>query len=96
MYKLFIRHRAEKALDNMDEDDYHRTKEAILDLRDHPRPRGCKKLIDNIYRIRTGDWRVIYMVDDKKMLIEIGKIARRSEETYKEIKRLFPFGLISS
>ena len=92
MYNLFIRHRAEKALDDMDEDDYHRAKEAILDLCTHPRPRGCKKLIDSIYRIRIGDWRVIYMVNDKEKLIEIGKIARRSEETYKEIKRLFPFG----
>jgi mRNA interferase RelE/StbE len=89
VHNLFIRQKAEKALDDMAGDDYHQVKEAILDLRIHPRPRGCKKLIDSIYRVRVGDWRVIYMVIDKTKLVDIGKIARKSEKTYKEIKRLF-------
>ncbi|MEW5767627.1 MAG: type II toxin-antitoxin system RelE/ParE family toxin [bacterium] len=89
MHRLFIRQRAEKILDDMADDDYYRVKEAILKLRQSPRPRGCEKLIDDIYRIRIGDWRVIYMVTDKERLIDIGKIDRRSEKTYKGIKRLF-------
>ena len=64
--------------------------EAALDrLSANPRPPGIRKIYGNIYRIRIGDWRVIYAVYDKDKLVLVGKIARRSEDTYERMKGLF-------
>ena len=53
-------------------------------LRTEPRPSGCQKLTGaaNGYRIRVGDFRVIYAVLDDQRIVKIGRILRRSEATY--------------
>jgi mRNA interferase RelE/StbE len=61
----------------------------ITQLQENPCPRGAKKLFDDIYRIRVGDYRVIYRVDDTKRLVDIGKVERRRERTYQDIGKLF-------
>jgi mRNA interferase RelE/StbE len=62
----------------------------ILDrLSANPRPPGNRKIDGNIYRIRSGDWRVIYAVFDKNNLVLVGRIAKRSEDTYDRIEELF-------
>jgi mRNA interferase RelE/StbE len=50
-------------------------------LRDSPRPAGCKKLkgYKDQWRIRVGDWRVVYIIDDAASLISITRIAHRRE-----------------
>ena len=64
--------------------------EAALDrLSANPRPTGIRKIYGNIYRIRIGDWRVIYAVFDKDRLVLAGKIVRRSEDTYDRVKDRF-------
>lgn len=47
----------------------------------NPRPSGCKKLIGslNSYRIRIGDYRVIYTITDKELLVDIVTIGDRKE-----------------
>ncbi len=53
---------------------------AVENLAGNPRPTGCKKLADsNSYRIRISDYRVIYTIKDKELLIDIVKIAHRKE-----------------
>lgn len=46
-----------------------------------PRPRGCKKLKGHkdLWRIRIGDWRVLYIVDDDESLVSIVRVAHRRE-----------------
>ena len=46
-----------------------------------PRPSGCKKLRggDDEWRIRVGDYRVVYTIDDAKLLVEVTRIRHRSE-----------------
>ena len=46
-----------------------------------PRPPGCKKLKggDHEWRIRVGDYRVVYTIDDAKLLVEVTRIRHRSE-----------------
>lgn len=46
-----------------------------------PRPLGCKKLKggDNVWRIRVGDYRVVYEVDDKARTVDVMRIAHRRE-----------------
>jgi len=47
----------------------------------NPRPSGCKKLKGHkdIWRIRVGDYRIVYTVDDREMVIRVGRIAHRRE-----------------
>jgi mRNA-degrading endonuclease RelE of RelBE toxin-antitoxin system len=42
-----------------------------------------------VYRLRVGDYRVIYKVFDKEQLVIIGRVARRSEKTYQDFEDLF-------
>jgi mRNA interferase RelE/StbE len=50
-------------------------------LASNPRPPGCKKLRggDNEWRIRVGDYRLVYTIDDAKLLVEVTRIGHRSE-----------------
>jgi mRNA interferase RelE/StbE len=50
-------------------------------LASNPRPPGCKKLKsgDREWRIRVGDYRVVYTIDDAKLLVEVTRIRHRSE-----------------
>jgi mRNA interferase RelE/StbE len=47
---------------------------------DNPRPPGCRKLKggDKEWRIRVGDYRVVYTTDDAQMLVEVTRIGHRS------------------
>jgi mRNA interferase RelE/StbE len=57
-----------------------RIRTAIDSLAGDPRPRGAVKLAGrNDYRIRVGDYRVIYAVDDEERLIIVARIAHRRE-----------------
>jgi mRNA interferase RelE/StbE len=46
-----------------------------------PRPAGCKKLkgYQDQWRVRVGDWRVVYIIDDAAKLVSITRIAHRRE-----------------
>ena len=50
-------------------------------LQDNPRPQGVKKLAgeDDLYRIREGDYRIIYTIRDKELLVLVVKIGDRKE-----------------
>jgi len=66
--------------------------EAVQALDDDPRPPGVKQLEFSVYRLRVGEYRVIYKVFDAQGVILIGRIARRSESTYRGLRRLFEPG----
>jgi mRNA interferase RelE/StbE len=53
----------------------------IQSLASNPRPAGCKKLQggDREWRIRVGDYRVIYTIDDSKLLVEVTRIRHRKD-----------------
>ncbi|MFH1761481.1 MAG: type II toxin-antitoxin system RelE/ParE family toxin, partial [bacterium] len=52
----------------------------ILSLNSNPRPRGFKKLLgSNNYRIRTGDYRIVYTIDDKRRIVKILDIGHRKD-----------------
>lgn len=76
VYEVLLRRRAEKQLDRVPYVDHPRIVQAMLALRDDPRPPGCRKLLDDIYRIRVGAYRVIYKIDDERKEVVIGKVAR--------------------
>ncbi len=70
--------------------DRARVAEAVQALADDPRPPGMVQLEQDVYRLRMGDYRVIYKkVLDEERIILVGRIVRRSESTYRDLRRLF-------
>ncbi len=65
-YALNIKQSAQKELDTLDDAVFSRIDRKILGLADTPRPAGCKKLkgYKDQWRVRFGDWRELYMIDD--------------------------------
>jgi mRNA interferase RelE/StbE len=55
----------------------------IQSLANDPRPAGCKKLksgrYDNLYRIREGDWRILYAIEDDRIVVLILDVVRRDQ-----------------
>jgi mRNA interferase RelE/StbE len=80
-YSLEVKRSAARELDALDAEVFHRVDTKILTLADDPRPPGCKKLkgFKDLWRVRAGDWRVIYMVDDAAHLVTVTRIAHRRE-----------------
>jgi mRNA interferase RelE/StbE len=89
MYEITMTPKAKKGLDKLPLKDFRRLDKAIWALAQNPRPRGVKKLRGPHYRIRVGDWRVVYAVFDRDQLVIVGKVARRSERTYERVDELF-------
>ena len=89
MYQRELTKRAQRDLDKFSGDDLERVVAAIRGLRENPRPHGAKKIRGPIYRIRVGDWRIVYAVFDKDRLVIVGKVARRSKRTYERADELF-------
>ena len=80
-YSLEIKPSAQRELDRLDDALFARIDRKILALSDNPRPSGCKKLkgYRNQWRIRIGDWRVVYIIDDSTASVSITRVAHRRE-----------------
>ena len=79
-YKILIKPSAVKELKKISNPDFDRTTERIRKLFLDPRPKGCEKLShQEKYRIRQGNYRIIYLVDDAKQEIIIYKIGHRRD-----------------
>lgn len=81
--------RVQRELDSLQKTDRQRVVAKLWALASVPRPQGCEKLYDDVYRIRVGDIRLIYLIDSLNKRIEVGGIRRRNETTYKGIENLF-------
>lgn len=75
-YQITIKRRASKVLANLPDKDYRKVRDAIRELADNPRPQGCLKLTGREgWRIRIGNYRVIYQINDpekKIILLDLG------------------------
>ncbi len=81
MYKLIIQKSARKELDNIPDPFFLKIDEAILSLRENPYPfPQSKKLKGNDkHRLRIGDFRVVYTVDEKQKVITIYRLRHRKD-----------------
>ena len=85
LYAVRVKRSAEKEMDRLPQDIFDRVAEAILELEDDPRPHGCKKLKGvEEYRLRVGPYRILYLIDDKKRVVEIVAVGHR-REVYRDI-----------
>jgi mRNA interferase RelE/StbE len=80
-YSLEIKPSAQRELDALDDRLFLRIDRKILALANNPRPAGCKKLkgYKDQWRIRVGDWRVLYIINDATNLVSVTRIAHRRE-----------------
>ena len=85
MYRVQIAPIAVRDLDRIREPDLSRLRARILALESEPRPQGVKKLEGPLHRIRSGDWRILYGIDDGQKMVTILRVLRRSERTYKRL-----------
>ena len=68
--------------------DAARLRGPIIDLATDPFPRGSARLADTAFwRIRVGDLRVVYLVDEVTHRVVVLRVARRSESTYRGLRR---------
>ena len=81
MYNVTITSRAERELRRLDRPVKNRMVAAILALNSDPRPAGCLKVKseEGVWRIRIGDWRVGYQIDDANREVIVIRIGHRSE-----------------
>ena len=54
---------------------------AIYALASDPRPAGCKKLAGTVdaWRIRVGDWRIIYRIEDGRLVVLVVRVGPRKD-----------------
>ena len=80
-YRIEFTRSASKDLRSIDRQWIRRILEAVEALAGDPRPSGCKKLVgaENSYRIRVGDFRVIYEIQDGLLLVLVVKVGHRRD-----------------
>ena len=80
-YRIIVKPSARKEIERINKPDRLKIIDGITSLSEEPRPSGCKKLVSfkSTYRIRVGDYRIIYTIMDSDLIIEVIKVAHRRE-----------------
>lgn len=79
-YKIFFRKSVFKDFRPIPKKQLQSIVRRIDGLAEDPRPRGCEKLSGKEqYRIRQGTYRIIYSIEDEKLIVEVVKVAHRRE-----------------
>lgn len=81
MYSVKITSRAEGELKRLDRPVKNRVVTAILASASDPRPPGCLKVrsAEGVWRIRVGDWRIGYEIDDSLQEVVVIRVGHRNE-----------------
>ena len=85
MYRLYLHPNIEKQLSRIHKGYAERLANAMRSLREDPRPVQSKHLGQEMYRVREGEYRIVYAVFDKEQVVFVGKIGRRSEKIYRNV-----------
>uniref|UniRef100_UPI0032178DB5 type II toxin-antitoxin system RelE family toxin n=1 Tax=uncultured Draconibacterium sp. TaxID=1573823 RepID=UPI0032178DB5 len=79
-YQIFIERYALKQIKNIDKQSIPILKSAIEKLAENPRPFGYKKLRgEEAYRIRVGQYRIIYEIDDHRIIVTVVSVGHRKD-----------------
>jgi mRNA interferase RelE/StbE len=81
VHEVRIGRSAAKEIESLPDTIIERVAAKIDSLAEQPRPTGCKKLrgADDLWRVRVGDYRIIYAVDDAAAVVEIRVIRHRKD-----------------
>ena len=79
-YQVVLKRSAEKDLDALQGTLFQRIRRKLIALEDNPRPIGVQKLHGHeSYRLRVGDYRILYLIDDSAKRVDIISVAHRRE-----------------
>ncbi len=80
-YEVILRPAAQRDLRKISEPFYGRIVTALNNLKENPRPAGVRKLAgqDNEWRLRVGDYRTLFEIDDLERIVRVFRIAHRRE-----------------
>ncbi len=80
-YRIEFAPRAERQFDDLPREVQERLTPRIEALAENPRPQGVKKLAGEpgLYRLRVGDYRIVYQIRDQELFILVVKIGHRRE-----------------
>jgi mRNA interferase RelE/StbE len=86
-YRIEVSPAAARQLKKIDRRVLPQIAEKIDSLAGEPRPRGCEKLsgYDDLYRLRVGDYRIVYGVEDRSVVVAVLRVGNRSE-VYQRIR----------
>ncbi len=81
MYEVYLEHAAERDLKKLQAEEFRRIIPAIKSLANNPRPSGCRKITGSKsdWRIRIGEFRIIYEIDEKEKAVRIFRVKHRRE-----------------
>lgn len=82
MYKIIIDNSAEKDLDNLSKEVLRKITKVIDRLANDPKPSGVKKLKasdENLYRARSGDYRIVYAIAEEIKIVNIRRVRHRKD-----------------
>ena len=80
-YAVIVDSRVQKDIEEFDKDVQRRIIRKLRSLGTDPRPDGSTKLAgeDNLYRVRVGDYRIIYQIRDKELVVLVVRAGHRRE-----------------
>ncbi len=80
-YRLELKPSAAKSLSKLPRTVQRAIAAVLEELTENPRPRGVTKLAgeEDLYRVRAGDYRVVYTIRDQVLLVLVVRIAHRKE-----------------
>jgi mRNA interferase RelE/StbE len=81
LHEVYLEHAAEKDLKKLPGEIFQRIITHIKSLAKTPRPSGCRKITGtkNDWRIRVGDYRIIYEIDDNVRVVKVMRVRDRRE-----------------
>ena len=80
-YQVHITPAAQREFKRLPPEGIRKVDATILELEQNPHPDGCTKLegSEDEYRVRVGDYRILYVVDDKTKLVTIAHVRHRRD-----------------
>jgi mRNA interferase RelE/StbE len=82
MYQVIIVRSAEKDIERLSSTVIKRIFPVLENLAVKPRPAGSKKLTgqkENLWRVRVGDYRIVYLIEDKIKIVEVRRVGHRKD-----------------
>ena len=79
-YRIYFRKSTAKELEKLPKSELSRIVKNIELLAEDPKPQGCEKLSgETLYRVRQGDYRIVYSIQDNELTIWVVKIGHRKD-----------------
>ena len=81
MYELYLERAAERDLKRLRKELFEKIISAIQRLADNPRPLGCRRIVStqNDWRIRVGNYRIIYEINENEQSVRVLRVRYRRE-----------------